>query len=356
MFNWLYKIASLVSVDTEGYESEVLQYFQDIADRHASRQQELEGYAPNFDILRQDLIDVGYTDPDSALNILKSDGFWDQETYRQLMSLYRSISNIYYELPPEDPKRYQVERLKDNIRKIQDVKEQWSFTHQEANEEASRVIAQSKVRLNKIAGLISNAIKNIPEWQGSEIKISPIVSSDAVLSQRDYGSAISSAEVSVGGATSWGSSVSFTLLCDWEEENIAKIEIDDVLEGGDSDFFEDNKTQIDYFNLINSIRNPNRKNTEKILTLYTARPAKDRQLYLDSDRIPTNIFLTNSYENAFGLSLEYSERDIWKVRIRSKYLIQTLDSPRDKWYQAVSSGETIPVESITLISPWENNE
>jgi len=131
------------------------------------------------------------------------------------------------------------------------------------------------------------------------------------------------------------------------------IEIDDVLEGGDEDFFTDNKIQSDYFNLINSLRNPNMSVKQKILTLYTARPYKDRKFYLNSKVVPINIFMTSSYNFAEGFAREYGgKKDIWKVRIMDQYLVKTMDSPEQKQYQTIGD-KSVPVESIELITPWE---
>ncbi len=127
------------------------------------------------------------------------------------------------------------------------------------------------------------------------------------------------------------------------------IEIDDVLEGGDEDFFTSNEIQSDYFNLIEKLKNPNGIK-EKILTLYTARPKKDRKIYLDATTLPLNIFLVNNADHAEGLSHDLGNneiRDIWKVRVSNKYLTQTLDG-KIKYYQVTKNNT--PIISIDLIS------
>jgi len=128
-----------------------------------------------------------------------------------------------------------------------------------------------------------------------------------------------------------------------------KFEIEDVLEGGDTDFFKDNKTQADYFNLINEIRHPGSTSKGKILTLYTARPSKDRQLYLNKNSVPVNIFLTNMFDSAEGIARDFGNRDVWKIRIDSRYLVNTMDSPMEKQYQTTGSSEEVPVILTELL-------
>jgi hypothetical protein len=45
-----------------------------------------------------------------------------------------------------------------------------------------------------------------------------------------------------------------------------KFLIDDIIEGGEDDFFQSPQMQADYFSLIGELRNPNSTNKGKILT------------------------------------------------------------------------------------------
>ena len=127
------------------------------------------------------------------------------------------------------------------------------------------------------------------------------------------------------------------------------IQIDDVLDAGDTDFFESDEVQADYFNLVNAIRNHGQKTKSKIVTLYTARPKKDQSSFANSKTVPANIFLTSSYEEAQGYAMDMGERDIYKIRIKSGFLVKTLDTPSVKNYQAVHKSNYVPVESIELL-------
>jgi hypothetical protein len=129
-----------------------------------------------------------------------------------------------------------------------------------------------------------------------------------------------------------------------------KAIIDDIIEADDTDFFSSPETKNDYFNLINEIKNPGSTSKGKVLTLYTARPTKDREQFLTNKKLPANLFLCNSYDHVDGLASELAgsekRRDIWKVRINSKYLTQTLDG-KIKYYQITS--QNAEVESMDLI-------
>ena len=82
------------------------------------------------------------------------------------------------------------------------------------------------------------------------------------------------------------------------------------------------------------------------MTLYTARPEKDREFYEKGQKLPLGVFLTTDSDFATGFGLDYNEqRDIWKVKIDSSYLIKTMDSPQQKQYQVVKEA---PVKMYML--------
>jgi hypothetical protein len=142
------------------------------------------------------------------------------------------------------------------------------------------------------------------------------------------------------------------------EEEGDRVSVDDVLDAGDRDFFKSKEVEMDYFNLIDAIRgSAKRKNKEKVITLYTARPVAHRnqlQALADKKLIPNNIFLTTSESEAEGYSIDLAseeKRDLWIVKIRQKYLTQTLDSPGGvKNYQTFSREEYVPVVEMWRIS------
>ena len=125
-------------------------------------------------------------------------------------------------------------------------------------------------------------------------------------------------------------------------------EIDDVLEGDEDDFFISQEVQNQYMQLISALQN----NEGKTLTLYTARPSSDRSIYQSTSSVPINIFLTTKEDSAIGYAIDFGNRDLWRIRINSKYLICTLNTPSEKNYQVIApekGGIYAPVEDIVLV-------
>lgn len=206
--------------------------------------------------------------------------------------------------------------------------------------EVEKLIAQSQANMESIKSSIENAISGIPSWSGSPITLQAQENSDVEIEPA------TNALVRVGS----GRMAPYFSLFTHE----GKILIDDVLEGGDTDFFDDSETQSDYFALINELRNPGSANRRgRILTLYTARPASDRRTFENATTVPGNLFLTKSYDFAVGHGADYNvKKDVWKVRIDSRYLTQTFDGPGQEQYQ-ITGGKEVPIQSITLIDAAE---
>jgi hypothetical protein len=200
-------------------------------------------------------------------------------------------------------------------------------TPQEVRERIDDIIKisynESVQNMQNYKNIIIEAIGRINNWNNSIIRI--IASPATDYSNRLTFEATNHAIISFGKQTYFSMS-----------QDEGKIEIDEVLDADDEEFFPSSEIQSDYFNLINEIRNPGVNSKEKMLTLYTARPKSDRNFYLNSKTLPKNIFLTNDYDHAEGLAADLGgERDIWKVRINSKYLTQTL-SGKIKYYQVTT--------------------
>ena len=85
---------------------------------------------------------------------------------------------------------------------------------------------------------------------------------------------------------------------------------------------------------IKEMQSPGSTKSSRKLTLYTARPAKDRARYVNANTVPPGIFLTNSEDHAQGLAEEYGARELYRVVIEEKYLLKTLDG-RIKYYQVM---------------------
>jgi hypothetical protein len=361
--NWLKKLNSAeekteppagnrVQVQTGQYEQKVTEYLVDLAYRSESRQQELQGYNPNLEQIRQELIAVDYPDPNGAIQAFQ------QEDYAPIYQVYRTLSEGYYNAPYNSPLRPRIEALKDEVRRIADWRDTSSFTQADAQQMAQQIIGQSRNRMQRMVQLIQESIARLQEWNGSEILVEPDDPPSSIgFNNPDWGSPITAAQVYVGQQTGWGGKAGFTLFGDWDEQdNLVKVEVDDILEGGDTDFFQDIGIQSDYFALVSELKNPGRsqQQMDKVLTLYTARPVEHRDQFLNTTSIPPNLFLTSSYEDAEARRRDYNSKlDIWKVRIRARYVLNTMDSPGVRWYQVKAQQGMVPVESMRLIDAWE---
>jgi len=209
-----------------------------------------------------------------------------------------------------------------------------------------QALAGTHQEMLKLKELVEQAISRMPNWGGSPVFIEPSAS------QNEWGNGITiepatTAEITLGSRTGDTYPPQFMI---YRGEN-GQIEIDDVLDGGDDDFFASPQIQGDYFNLINELKKPGSTSKGKVLTLYTARPVEDREQFLNAKTVPANLFLSNDYDHVEGLAHDLSSgkvRDIWKLRIDSRYLTQTLDG-RTKYYQITV--QNAPVVALELITP-----
>lgn len=203
---------------------------------------------------------------------------------------------------------------------------------QQLENEKIKLIEETKKNMEYLKSKIEEAINKIENWSVKILTIKPLINEESVNSAN-------SALISFN-----NNNLGFTIF-----SHEGKISIEDIIEGGDEDFFDNDQIQSNYFDLIEFLRNPNRNNESKILTLYTARPQNDRNIYFNATTLPKNIFLANDLSHVDGLASDLSsgeKRDVWKVRINSKYLIQTLNS-KIKYYQIAKDNS--PIESIELI-------
>jgi hypothetical protein len=220
------------------------------------------------------------------------------------------------------------------------------YSKQDAAKDRTHYVRELKKSAEKIGRLMTSAAGRIPTWTGSKIavKLLPLSSSFGDTFMTDEGDVTDFAEISVF-KKSENNAPSFTYF--------GGTTVDDVLDAGDSDFFGDPEVEQDYFALVNEIRNPgkSKREGEKVIRLFTARPSKDRQQFQRSKTLPSNLFLTTSEDEAEGYARDFGSRDIWVVRIKKKHLVQTLDTPRAKNYQTFGAGGKVPVEAMDLVAP-----
>lgn len=212
------------------------------------------------------------------------------------------------------------------------------YSEDQLQSDYDRILKQTKENMEKLCSIINERINNIKNYQGTVWKLVPIVSSTSKIDELNYSEPVDSASV----ISTADKNVYFGL---YQIED--KLEVDDVIED-EIDIESTTRWQPDYYKLINEMRNPGSSSTGKDIILYTARPVKDRDFYLSTSTLPNNIYLTSSLYSAEGLAIDLAgtqpDRDIYKIKINTEYLLKTLDTPTEKHYRVVAGPEGAPVE------------
>lgn len=326
----------------DDYAQKCQQAFMDLVMSSRDRNFELQSFQLDIAKIQQLLSQIGYPDTQNIVLALQSN---DHET---LMEAYSAVYN-WSRTNKLTSQQYDAlfEAVK-HIRNHMDKTDPYEYSEEDAQQSANKAVQTTLQNMNTIKQSIEEAISRIPNWRTPIIRIIPNPSANTYSMKDDFSEPSTSALVEFG-RDEMAPNFSYFL-----SEEGPNIEIDDVLEAGDTDFFTTPQIQQDYFSLIRELKNPGSSQRQgKRKTLYTARPIEDREIYLNNQRIPTNIFLSSSYDDAEGIASDLSSRgrrDIWKVIIDDRYLIQTLNSPNVKHYQAVGD-EWIPVYAIKLINP-----
>lgn len=261
-----------------------------------------------------------------VLAIIKSDK-------NLLKSLRTDLYNYIKSLSSEE--RFEIFDVYRHINDIEDKIFGRDINEEDQYKYAEKQIKKTYENMLIVKSMVENALGRI-DYNQSNITIIP----NFTESSEEFIPDSSGGEIVIG--SNKNALFSFFL-----ENN--KLFIDDIIEAGDDDeyFFNSELEKQDYYNLISSLQNPNQTKKDIILTLYTARPAKDREFYIKTNYLPANIFLTSNFSHADGLASDLGgdeRRDIYKVRINSKYLIKTLDG-LIKYYMVIKDA---PVESIEL--------
>lgn len=205
----------------------------------------------------------------------------------------------------------------------------------EYKKEEKTIIGGTIKNSQEIIKTINTAIQKFgPKWKNSHVIIEPLYNER----DRQNFSFKPATDFSIGIGNK---NINFSLFSMGEK-------IDDILDAGDKDFFHDASTESDYFLLADYFQNPN-KDENKAIILYTARPKKDKHLFNNVSEIPTNIFLTTSFDEAAGYAHDFGDRDIYKLKIRLKYLITTLDNGRIQNYQTIGDGK-VPIVGIQCLT------
>jgi len=321
-YQYLEQISTeLVRINMDHLRRYLTKKIKDFFDQYRAETENLKNFKLDVNLIRNKL--KGYPKLNQLITNLSSgdtslNWYEDLTAWQSTLPIEQSIDS------------YEAIR---HLFKYNDSASKRQINEKEYYELLDQVINKTQSNMLVIKNNIEKAISST-EWNGSNVTIIPSISE----SNEDFLSESDSAEIIVGSKKG--------LFQIWKQGE--KFTIEDILESDeDSDYFFSNEQEKqDYFNLITQLQNPNR--TNQVLTLYTARPVGDREFYSNTDYLPANIFLSNSFNHVDGLAGDLAgteeRRDIYKVKINSKYLIKTLDGPV-KYYQVIKDA---PVEQISL--------
>lgn len=323
---WLENNNALVSINYSDFEKKIKTAAQDLMDYAHERKQSLKKFTLNLELIKKELAEFP-----NLQQLLVS--------LQNKKDIRKNVNNLFdwYKKLPDSTEKFSVRNVVQHIWNYED-----SFDNSDVNEEeyrslASDIILKTKPNMESIKQEVERAIEN-SEWGGSNVTIIPIASEE--YDGRTSLSPSDSAHIKVGSKSAF-----FTIIV-----HDGGRSVDDIIEAGyeDEEFFSKPEEKSDYYTLVQEFENPGSSSKGKVLTLYTARPTKDREFYQNTNWLPANIFLSNSLNHVEGLAddLGASERrDVYKVKINSKYLVKTLDGAV-KYYMV--SKEKSPVEYIGL--------
>ena len=256
---------------------------------------------------------------------------YTQQVRERIQELFDSVMDRY-----DDE---QAGRRQPHPRMGPTEKPNWNVT-----DEVNGIVAESKKSIQPLVRQVEAALGRLEEWEsGVPIVVLPSPSTDEVF--HDQISIEPAKNVSVEMVTG-RDHPGFTLFFDGT--------IDDVLDAGDRDFFRDVAVEADYFGLVSEIEKPGstKRAAGKVVTVYTARPIKDRSQFDRAKTIPHAIFLTNDVDTAVGYAHDLGGtggRDIYRIRIDDRHLRATLQSGRVREYQVIGTSGSVPVVEIERV-------
>lgn len=345
---WFKKISQSTSfniiIEMDLFITECKQSMMNMFYSAQQRSEHLKTFKFDIGYIKNLLQQIQYPNSDEIFNAIQL------QDDSAILESYFNLSNWSRQNISNSKTQDTIYELRKHIMDYADQLRKHEFTEEEYSQWAEDIIKQTINNMNNIKTKIQTTITAITGWSTPIVRIIPFVAMDSYFRTKDYSKPAENASVELGNDEY---APNFTVFQEGE-----KLAIDDILEAEDKDFFQTPQLQKDYFTLIKELQNPgSTTKAGKKLTLYTARPIKDRALYINSQQIPAGIFLTSKYNDAEGIAVDMkgsakTMRDIWKVVIDERYLMLTLDTPNLKHYQVVSDAP-VPVHSMKLIYPGE---
>lgn len=309
------------------------QYVISILDHHNDNVERLKNFKLDINHITTLLNQIQYPYTKYLLQSLQgqNEDLIDNEEER-FFNWYKNIDHSKFNLAREVLKIiWDVKQIRGGLEKSS-IEEEMKYVNE--------VYAKTQGAMVAIKKNIHDAISRIDNWGNSPISIDVYTPEIKDMNLEP----IQNAEINFISGEKF--SPTFTMFAG------GTLEIDDILDAGDDDFFSSPQQEQDYFNLIRELKKPGSTSVGKPITLYTARPIADRKIYENATEIPPNIFLANSYDHVEGIAADMGKRDIWKIRINDKYLLKTMDDGRTQYYQVVGT-KPVPIRSIMLITPGE---
>jgi hypothetical protein len=127
--------------------------------------------------------------------------------------------------------------------------------------------------------------------------------------------------------------------------------VDDIVEFDPEDadeLFSSKDETAQYFMLVKELQNPGSSKKDAWVSLYTARPKSDRAMY-ETGEVPAGVFFANNLSHVEGIAHDMGGRDLWKMTVNKKDLVQTLEGGI-KYYQTVRPTKAKKVELLSAIS------
>jgi hypothetical protein len=327
--DWLNEnTGGFVNIDLSRYNARANAKAKELLDYAKDKKEKLTGFKLDINLIKNGLKD--YPEINQLINSLNNRNGVNWIFDKKMFSWY---ANFTKNMPLAE--KQQIYKAFTHLSDYYESLESDDVDEKEYYEPIKKSLDQTSQNMQVVKNKIEQSIGNL-DWNGSKVTIIP----ELPHSDEEYMPSADDATILVG-----NKQAIFTYF-----NYDGKVQIEDILEFDDEDaneYFSNQEEKQDYFNLINQLQNPNR-NKEEILTLYTARPIKDRDFYSNTTYIPANVFLSNSFSHVDGLAGDLAgtneRRDIYKVKINRKYLIRTLDGPV-KYYQVIQNA---PVVSMNL--------
>jgi hypothetical protein len=374
--NWYKLSQSLfpVFIDTSRYRQNMDKYLNTLVEEPISNEDFLhvkQDFFEHLNILIQHLSSNNFTNYIAPLNNLKQqltqNTLDHEEAYELLWDIRKNVNEFFWEKQKQDnysketsniaiKSREIVTNVVKSFSQMEQYRNNSYFTLQSKNELLSKLTEETTQNMNSIKNNIINLISKNPMLQKNRFPITVEASEDFNETGNHYNiqSGTNSAAIYVGDPEY---NILFTVVL---EESGKLVILGDELESFEEiieEYGEEAALIKPVYNALRMlIKNPDIENTPvKTMSVYTARPIKDFKLYESAQNIPTDIFVSTKYDFVEGFAMDNRPRDIWKIRLKNKYLINDESNNPGYIFQTYSpDGEKIvPIDSINYVQRVE---